>query len=74
MKKGKGVAIVLVILLCLGLLGYYSGQIISDTIASQKETDNKKESKGIKLGLDLSGGVSITYTIADKNPSQKDVV
>lgn len=73
MKKGKGVAIVLVILICLGLLGYYSGQIISDTIVSQKETDNKKESKGIKLGLDLSGGVSITYTIADKNPSQKDV-
>ena len=73
MKKGKGVAIVLVILICLGLLGYYSEQIISDTIASQQETDNKKESKGIKLGLDLSGGVSITYTIADKNPSQTDV-
>ena len=73
MKKGKGVAIVLGILICLGLLGYYTTNIISDTIASQKETDNKKESEGIKLGLDLSGGVSITYTIADKNPSQKDV-
>ena len=73
MKKGKGVVIVLGILICLGLLGYYTTNIISDTIASQKETDNKKESEGIKLGLDLSGGVSITYTIADKNPSQKDV-
>ena len=45
MKKGKGVAIVLCILICLGLLGYYTTNIISDTIASQKETDNKKDGR-----------------------------
>lgn len=27
----------------------------------------------IKLGLDLAGGVSITYEATDKNPDQKDM-
>ncbi len=73
MKKNKGIVIIAVILACLVGLGYYTGTIMSATNVSQKKTDNKKESEGIKLGLDLSGGVSITYQIVDKNPSKKDL-
>ena len=73
MKKGKGVVIVLLILACLGLSGWYASTILGDTSASQKETDNSKESEGIKLGLDLSGGVSITYDIVEDNPSATDI-
>lgn len=73
MKQGKGVAIIVVILACLLGLGYYSYTIVSATSASQSETDNSVASKGIKLGLDLSGGVSITYQIVDENPSASDI-
>ena len=73
MKKGKGAVIVLLILACLGLSGWYASTILGDTSASQKETDNSKESEGIKLGLDLSGGVSITYDIVEDNPSATDI-
>ncbi|MCI7108195.1 MAG: protein translocase subunit SecD [Lachnospiraceae bacterium] len=73
MKKSKGVVIIAVILACLVGLGYYTSTIMSATSTSQAETDNKAESEGIKLGLDLSGGVSITYHIVDKNPSKKDI-
>ena len=73
MKKSKGVAIIAIILACLIGLGYYTSTIMSATSTSQKKTDNKTEAEGIKLGLDLSGGVSITYRIRDKNPSKKDI-
>ena len=73
MKKSKGVVIIAVILACLIGLGYYTTTIMSMTSKSQAKTDNKTESEGIKLGLDLSGGVSITYKIVDKNPSKKDL-
>ena len=55
MKKSKGVAIIAIILACLIGLGYYTSTIMTATSTSQKKTDNKTESEGIKLGLDLSG-------------------
>ena len=58
MKKGKSWVIILVAVICIGLLGWYT---------------KDKDYQNIKLGLDLSGGVSITYHIKDKNPSDKDV-
>ena len=73
MKKSKGVVIIAVIMACLIGLGYYTTTIVSTTSTSQAKTDNKEKSQGIKLGLDLSGGVSITYRIVDKNPSKEDV-
>ena len=65
MKKSKGVVILVVILACLLGLGYYASTIISAT------GDGKDNS--IKLGLDLSGGVSITYQIESENPSLEDI-
>ncbi len=65
MKKSKGAIIIVLILACLAGLVFHTSTIISGTL--------KKDDNSIKLGLDLSGGVSITYRIVDKNPSQKDI-
>ena len=78
MKKGKSWVIILVAIICTGLLGWYSTTVITDTKQKQEATANGESTKdsdyqNIKLGLDLSGGVSITYRIKDDNPSDKDV-
>ena len=73
MKKSKGVIILVLILACLGFMGWYSYNIVNDTSVSQSNTDNSAKSEGIKLGLDLSGGVSITYKIVDDDPTSKDI-
>lgn len=65
MKKSKGVAVLLVIVLVTGFLAYLSVfGIGSDQVGSAKD---------IKLGLDLAGGVSITYETTDENPSAEDM-
>ncbi len=65
MKKSKGAAIIAIVLICLlGLCAYASTVLVA--------TGNGDEDS-IKLGLDLSGGVSITYRIVDENPSATDI-
>lgn len=66
MKKSKGAVILAVVLVCLIGLVYYASTIITATGKGDKDGS-------IKLGLDLSGGVSITYRIVDDNPSQTDI-
>lgn len=73
MKKSRGIVIIVLILAFLAGMCYYSSTIIQSTSESQSNTDNKAESEGIKLGLDLSGGVSITYGIVDEDPSATDI-
>jgi SecD/SecF fusion protein len=65
MKKGKAAAILIVILAALAGLTYYAALILSSTGVG--------ESMSIPLGLDLSGGVSITYQVMDENPSAEDI-
>ncbi len=55
----------LVIALVLGGLAYYASIILSSTGIG--------EDKSIKLGLDLAGGVSITYQVEDKNPTAEQL-
>ncbi len=67
MKKKKGVVVFLVLIIAMLLLGYYSYGIVKGTAAKDNE-------KGIKLGLDLAGGVSITYQVkGDETPSAEDM-
>ena len=67
MKKKKGVVVFLVMIIAMLLLGYYSYGIVTGTAAKDNE-------KGIKLGLDLAGGVSITYQVeGDETPSAEDM-
>ncbi|MCR5389105.1 MAG: protein translocase subunit SecD [Lachnospiraceae bacterium] len=66
MKKNKSIAILLAVIIVIAALGAYAVNVIS-------ATGNSEEKNGIILGLDLAGGVSITYQIADENPSDEDV-
>ena len=65
MKKGKGVTILSVILVCILCLGYYASIILSST--------GRGENQNITLGLDLAGGVSITYQIVDEGATAEEI-
>ena len=65
MKRSKGIAILALILVILTGVTWYAGTIIS--------TVGIGESRNIKLGLDLQGGVSITYETVEENPSAEDM-
>ena len=65
MKKNRGIAILIVLLLIIGALGAYSGLILSSTGAGKD--------RNIKLGLDLAGGVSITYEAVGETPTSEQM-
>ncbi|MCI9360857.1 MAG: protein translocase subunit SecD [Hungatella sp.] len=56
-NKGKGLLGLLAILICIGVFGYFGYDTMDD----------------IKLGLDLSGGVSITYQTVKDNPTSEEM-
>jgi len=65
MKKGKAAVIMALILAAVLGLSYYASLIL--------EATGKGKDMTIPLGLDLSGGVSITYQIVDENPTEEDM-
>lgn len=66
MKKNKAIVILLVMVLLLGGLSYTAIEGIG--------TEKAGAASGIKLGLDLAGGVSITYqVVGDEVPSDADM-
>ena len=65
MKKGRAAVVLAVILVSVIGLGYYASLILSGTGAGV--------TRAIPLGLDLSGGVSITYQVVDENPTEEDM-
>ena len=65
MKKSKAAVILAVILAAFVGLAYSSSIMLSSTGIG--------EDMSIPLGLDLSGGVSITYQVVDENPSAEDM-
>ena len=66
MKKNRAVISLIVFVLILGLLGY--------TAVFGVGSDRSGSASGIKLGLDLAGGVSITYqVVGDEKPSDEDM-
>lgn len=56
-NKGKGLIGLIIALALVGLFGYFGYTTMND----------------IKLGLDLAGGVSITYQAKEENPSSEDM-
>lgn len=56
-NKGRGLLGLLAILICIGVFGYFGYDTMDD----------------IKLGLDLSGGVSITYQTVKENPTSEEM-
>lgn len=65
MKKSKAAAILILIFAALAGLTYYAGLILSSTGVG--------EEMSIPLGLDLSGGVSITYQVMNENPTAEEM-
>ncbi len=67
MKKKKSIVVFVILVAIVALLGYYTYGIIKGTVAKDSDA-------GIKLGLDLAGGVSITYqVVGDETPSSEDM-
>ena len=56
-NKRKGIIGLLITLICIGVFGYFGYETMDD----------------IKLGLDLAGGVSITYQAVEENPSSEEM-
>ena len=65
LKKGQGIAWLIALIAILGLLGYYAAMVITGTIKENKDS--------LKLGLDLDGGVSITYEAVGKKPTDEQM-
>lgn len=65
MKKSRGIAGLIVTVLMIGLLVY--------TTAVGWGGSHSGAMENIKLGLDLAGGVSITYQTKEKNPSAEEI-
>ncbi len=65
MKKQKAAGILVLILVIMSAVSWYAGTIIS--------TVGVGANRNIKLGLDLAGGVSITYRAVEDNPSAEDM-
>lgn len=67
MKKERSKSIVILLtFVLLSALGAYC-------VLCGLGKSNAGNMRNIKLGLDLAGGVSITYEIADENPTQTDI-
>ena len=65
MKKSRGVMSLIVTAVLIALLGF-------TTIVGFGK-GHIGAAKNITLGLDLAGGVSITYQVKDKNPSSEEM-
>ena len=65
MKKGQAIAWLIAIVLIFGAMAYYAGIIVTGTM---KGNDNS-----LKLGLDLAGGVSITYEAEGDTPTDEEM-
>ena len=64
-NKGRGAAVLAAVALILAGLAYFASIILSSTGIG--------EDMSIKLGLDLAGGVSITYQVDDENPTSEQI-
>ncbi|MCH1982978.1 protein translocase subunit SecD [Ruminococcus sp. OA3] len=65
MKKKQGVVVIILAAVLIGLLIF--------TTAAGFGPTGTGSAKNIKTGLDLAGGVSITYQAKDDNPSSEDM-
>ena len=65
MKKSKGILSLVVAAALIALLAF--------TTVARFGKGKTGSAENIKLGLDLAGGVSITYQVKDKNPSEEEM-
>ena len=72
-NKGKGLIGLLGLLVVLGIFGFFGYDTLQKSKLVTDENGVTSQNGGIKLGLDLAGGVSITYQAKEENPSAEDM-
>lgn len=72
-NKGKGLLFLLGLLVVIGIFGYFGYDTLQKSKLITDENGVTSQEGGIKLGLDLAGGVSITYQAKEANPSAEDM-
>lgn len=72
-SKGKGILGLLCLLVVIGIFGYFGYDTLQKSKLVTDENGVTSQEGGIKLGLDLAGGVSITYQAVEENPSAEDM-
>ncbi len=72
-NKGKGLIGLICLLAVVGLFGYFGYDTLMKSRLVTDENGITSQEGGIKLGLDLAGGVSITYQAKEENPSAEDM-
>lgn len=72
-NKGKGLVCLLGFLIVIGIFGYLGYDTLQKSKVITDENGVTFQEGGIKLGLDLAGGVSITYQAKEANPSAEDM-
>ena len=65
MKKSRGILSLVLTVVLIAFLGF--------TTVVGIGSKHSGAAKNIKLGLDLAGGVSITYQVKDKNPTESEM-
>lgn len=65
MKKNRGILSLIITVVLIAVLGF--------TTVVGVGSKHSGAAKNIKLGLDLAGGVSITYQVKDKNPTASEM-
>ena len=65
MKKNRGIVSLVLTVVLIALMGF--------TVLVGFGKTGTGAMKNIKLGLDLKGGVSITYQVKDKNPTEEEM-
>jgi SecD/SecF fusion protein len=75
-NKGKGLIKLIAAVLIIGVFSYLCSTVIRDSNAALNSSGEQSEEASkntVKLGLDLAGGVSITYQTTDPDPSDTDI-
>ena len=73
-NKGKGLLGLLGLLVVLGIFGFFGYDTLQKSKLVTDENGVTSQNGGIKLGLDLAGGVSITYeVVGDEDPDATDM-
>lgn len=73
-NKGKGLLGLLGLLVVLGIFGFFGYDTLQKSKLVTDENGVTSQNGGIKLGLDLAGGVSITYQAMGRKSERRGYV
>ncbi|MBE5972842.1 MAG: protein translocase subunit SecD [Lachnoclostridium sp.] len=73
-NSGKGIVCLMILLVVIAVSGFFAmGTLEKSKLVTDENGVTMFQDGGIKLGLDLAGGVSITYQTVEENPDPTDL-